>query len=344
VPAPPKDLKLIRLAVIEFHPKLSSWRDWSLGQDGIEVVPLRVWDDEDDRTRMLVSASQVLVYRPKVSDNEVIVPDRQRAAAESAIEVAADLIAVSQGRRRKVSSPWPPAVFEATGGAGRSWLEERSGIKHDRLKRRLLISETIDLDESGLNALQDRLDGVKLLNEVLAQDHATGRFRDLIRLFERAFKLKPRELTDPVAAFLDRSLGYTPDEVREWFETYRDSVTHADQRNDFSVEKDVRPAVDRMQQAGLDVLFNKEHWRDDTTDRRSVWTPRAGTDGPDGMIFVVQGESPPAMVGELMDEFGCFPLNLRAVIAPTPEEWWPREHPRSSKTEPAQVRVLEAAE
>jgi hypothetical protein len=345
VPAPPKDLKLIRLAVVEFRPKLSNWLSWSVDQDDIEITPLRVWTDEGDRTRMLVGASQVLDYRPKVTaENEVVVPDRQRAAAEGAIEVAVELIAVSQGSRRGISSPWPPAVFQATDDDGRSWLDERVGVKHDRLKQRLLISQSLDLDESALNELLDRLDGVKLLNEVLAHDHATGRYHDLVRLFERAFKLSPPKLSEPVAAFLDTRFGYTLDEVREWFETHRDPATHADQRNDFSVEADLRPVVDRMEQAALDVLFNKENWRDDTTDRRSLWTPRAGTDGPEGMVFVTQGDSPPPQTAQLMDEFGVFPMNLEAAIKDKPEEWWPRKHPNASKTEPFQVRVIEAAE
>jgi hypothetical protein len=113
---------LIRLAVVVFQPKLSKQPDWALEQDGIEVVPLRVWDDEDDHTQILVSASQVLDYRPKVTaDNEVVVPDRQRAAAEGAIEVAAGLIAVSQvaaarsPRRRRLSCSRPSATTGAPG-------------------------------------------------------------------------------------------------------------------------------------------------------------------------------------------------------------------------------------
>jgi hypothetical protein len=234
-------------------------------------------------------------------------------------------------------------VFEAIGDDGRAWLDERAGLKHDPLKQRPLISESLDLDESALNDLLDRLDGVKLLNEVVAHDHATGRYRDLVRLFERAFKLPPAKLSGPVAAFLDPRFGYTPDEVRVWFETQRDLATHADQRNDFSVEADLRPVVDRMEQAARDVLFNKENWRDDTTDRRSMWTPCSGTDGPEGMVFVTQGDSPPPLTAELIDEFGVFPMNLGAAMEHTPEEWWPREHPSASTTEPAQVRVVEVA-
>jgi hypothetical protein len=122
------------------------------------------------------------------------------------------------------------------------------------------------------------------------------------------------------------------------------ATIHADQRNDFSVEADLRPVIDRMEQAALDELFNKENWRDHTTDRRSLWTPRAGTDGPEGMVFVTQGDSPPPLEGQLLDEFGVFPMNLDAVIEDPPEEWWPREHPNSSKTEPFQVRVVEPTE
>lgn len=214
-------------------------------------------------------------------------------------------------------------------------------MKHERLKRRVTASSSLDCDASVLNQLQDRLDGVKLLVEALAHSHATGRFHDLVRVFERGFKLRPNKLTDPMLAFLDPRFGYTRVEVGDWFETHRDAATHADQRPEFSVEADLRPLVDRMEQAAVDVVFNKERWRDDSTDRRAVWTPHAGTDGPDGRVFVTEGHaSSPPLKHELIDEFGCFPMNLSGFITSPPDDWWPREHPQSSKTEPMQLQVV----
>jgi hypothetical protein len=336
---------LVRLAVVEFRPKLSNWREWSLEEDGIRVAPVRVWEEDDGHVLMLVAASQVLEYRPKVTaENEVVVPDKQRAAAEAAIEVAANLIAASQGCRRDISTPWPPVVFVATGGDGRFWLESCGGIKHDRLKRTMTHAERLDFDDSVLNKLEDRPDGVALLVEALAHDHAMGRYHEFIRLFERAFSRPAKLLTGPVSAFLDPRFGYTQEELRVWFEEYRDPATHADARAGFLLEADVRPVIDRIEQAALDVLFNKERWRDDSTARRTVWMPQAGTDGPEAQVFVTKGSPPPPLKGQILDEYGCFPMNLQAVIEPRPEDWWPREHPRSSKTEPARVRVLDPRE
>jgi hypothetical protein len=331
--------------VFEFQPKLSNWRGWSIQHDRIEVAPLRLWNEDDDLTRMLVSASQQLDYRPKVTaDNEVVVPEKQRVAAENAIEVTANLVAVSQGCRRAISSPWPPVVFVATGDDGQSWLDSKDGLRHARLMRRVSAASVLDFDASVLNQLQDRLDGVELLVEAFGHSHATGRFHDLVRVFERGFKRPPNRLAAPVFAFLDPLFGYASQEVRDWFETQRDAATHADQRSEFSVEADLRPLVDRMEQAAIDVVFNKERWRDDSTSRRSVWTPRAGTSGADGVIFLTQHDPvPPPMKGELLDEFGRFQMNLSAVITPVPAEWWPTEHPRSSKTEQFQV-VVRASE
>jgi hypothetical protein len=124
VPTPPKDLILLRLAVVEFRPKLSNWREWSLEEDGIRVATVRVWKEDDGHVRMLVAASQVLEYRPKVTaENEVVVPDQQRAAAEAAIEVAANLIAASQGCRAtspRLGHRWclsPQAEMAASGSS-----------------------------------------------------------------------------------------------------------------------------------------------------------------------------------------------------------------------------------
>jgi hypothetical protein len=190
--------------------------------------------------------------------------------------------------------------------------------------------DRMDLDDAVLTDLNDRPDGVALMVEALAQDHALGRFRDFIRVFERAFARPAKTLTDPVVAFLDPRLGYTDAEVKLWFEQYRDPATHADARNDFALEADAQPFIDRMEQAAMDVLMNKRDWRDPSADRRSTWIPMAGTSGPGGDIFVTKG-SAGSIQARILDPYGAYPMDLAGVISTPPANWWPAADGNPSK-------------
>ncbi len=63
--------------------------------------------------------------------------------------------------------------------------------------------------------LFDRLDGVALLAEALNSPAPLGRYLQLMRLFERAFRRGPGRLTDPLVELLQPSLFNIEDaEVR----------------------------------------------------------------------------------------------------------------------------------
>ncbi len=110
---------LVRLALVTFTPKPTGGREWVMRFGDIEVSPVSAYESEKN-LRLLVGGATVLDYRPKVTaGGEVVVPSSQREAAERAIERAANLIAVAQGCRRHIASPWPPVVFVATGQDGR---------------------------------------------------------------------------------------------------------------------------------------------------------------------------------------------------------------------------------
>jgi hypothetical protein len=341
MPPPPKDLALVRLALVTFTPKPNGWREWAMRMDGIEVSPASAYESEQS-LKLLVGAATVLDYRPKVTaEGDVVVPSKQREAAERAIELAANLIAVAQGCRRQIASPWPPVVFVATGEEGRTWLAERAGLQHGRLKGMFRTNERLDLDESVLNQLSDREDGVALMVEALAHDHAMGRFHEFVRIFERAFARPAKLLGGPLAAFLHPRFGYDEDELRKWFEDFRDPATHADARNEFLLEADVRPVIDRMEQAAFDVLLNKATWRDPSSDRREVWKPTAGTMDGDGGAFIIKGTTP-ITTGTILDDYGVFPMDFGAgVIETRPNHWWPQEDAPSSTTETFDLRIIE---
>jgi hypothetical protein len=207
------------------------------------------------------------------------VPPDARRAAERAIEILVNTVAVAERCRRTIASPFPWVAFEATDDSAREWLEATNGI-HDFghiADIPSLGGRPVGLDDTAvMDELTDRWDGVALLAEAFAHEHPTGRLHELFRVFERAFALPATRVGPALVAFLHPRYGYTHHEVDGWIRL-RDPATHADMRTDFVLEAEVRPSLRRMEQAALDVLLNKTAWRDPDPRRRDVWRPTAWT-------------------------------------------------------------------
>lgn len=338
--APSAQLDLLRLTVADFRPSLGEWRDWTLTSGSITVTVARAWEKER-RLQLLLVAALPLEYRPKVSaENQIFVPEEARRDAEVATEFAANLLAATQGATRHLSSPWPPVMLRANGPEGEAWLSERAGLKYGRLKSWARLDEPPKLTESEMNQLADRADGLSLLVEASGISHASGRFHEYIRVFERGFGKASKLLAAPMAEFLDPRFGFTVSELEVWFKELRDPLTHADQRPTFLLERDINPVIDRVEQAATDVVFNKVNWREADCERRALWTPQSGFVGPSGKVFLTKGTKPP-MQGRLLDEYGSLPMNLKAVISPIPMGWWPPDPPRTSKSEMLPLEIIE---
>jgi hypothetical protein len=332
---PSGDLLLIRLATVTFRPAPKSWKgQWSLTTADVRVEPLQAMDEGNGHLTFLVAASCVLERRPKVtSGNLVVVPEGPRVSAEKAIESLANLIAFGQGSRRSISSAHPEVFLKALTESAEEWLSAKSDLQRGRGRSTVSAIRQLDLGEAELNALNDRRDGVALMVEAMGNNHATGRFHEFIRLFERAFKLPPRKLTQEVVAFLDPRFGYSKTEVQHWFEGLRDPATHADERNEIVFEADVGPVIDRMEQAAVDVLLNKESWRNQSTKRRDLWRPDSGSKGPGNELFGPQGMPEGGVRGQLLDEFAAFPLDLSAHLRSVPAGWWPTTIPNTTRVD-----------
>ena len=171
-----------------------------------------------------------------------------------------------------------------------------------------------------MNQLADRADGLSLLVEASGISHASGRFHEYIRVFERGFGKASKLLAAPMTEFLDPRFGFTVSELEVWFKELRDPLTHADQRPTFLLERDINPVIDRVEQAATDVVFNKANWREADSERRALWTPQSGFVGPSGKVFLTKGTKPP-MQGRLLDEYGSLPMGLKAMISPTSMGW-----------------------
>jgi hypothetical protein len=176
------------------------------------------------------------------------------------------------------------------------------------------------------NLVNDRLDGLSLLAEALSHSHHTGRMHDLMRVFERAFCQTSTPLIVPLSLFLTGTpANFTKDEVQTWLLRIRHPATHADRRNDFLLQSDVRKVTGRMQEAAYDVLLNKTVWRSVSCDRRNVWSPSAGSSSPDGGMFLTQGLDA-KLEFQLLDDFGSFDRDMNGFFdKPLPEPWWTGE-------------------
>jgi len=328
-------MKLLRLATIYFEPIPEKWRSWKLGTGEATVETMGSWE-VGSKLRLLVHATIGLAHEPDLTPEQgIIVPSEPRKELEISIESAANLIAVLESCKRSISSPSPYVAFLPEDDKSREWLHRTKGIIYN-MQSIPFIQSRIKPDEKVLAILKDRMDGVALLSEALSHTHATGRFHEFLRLFERAFKLGPYKLIIPLARFLlgARNQGFTKTEIEAWLCKLRHPATHADRRLDFVLESDIRPVIHRMEQAAYDVLINKLNWRNPDTERMNLWEPQGGTSSATSPnLFVVQN-STPQISFQCLDEFMSYPMDLEAVIEHPPEDWFVKQFRENKSVDP----------
>lgn len=320
-------MELLRFALLTLGSPADDWKSFGLTHDGVAVAPLEIAAGSD-RPLLLLSATVSLGQRP-VADAEgfIEVPEDARRRAEAALQVAANLLSVATGGSRGLSSPSLHVAFHAQDSDERDWLGQHAGITEVQ-RSRSLPSFSVRLEERHLVALADRLEGAALVAEALANAHLTGRFHELVRLFELAFAENGNRLVLHVADFLDDwpLLGYAKTEVRRWLIRLRNPATHVDSagRNGIVLEVDLRGVIGRMTMAAYDVLLNKRNWGDRSVDRRDVWRPDTGVLGPNGdQVFVRQHSTPAPLQAQILDGFGAFPVNLAAGGLRLSDDCWP---------------------
>jgi hypothetical protein len=285
-------------------------------------------ETHDTRSRgnpgpVLVAASTVLAQRPQLNAaHEVVIEEGMGKALEQAIVLMADLMSVATRSSRSISSPTPWVALTELTAEDREYLADAVGFESPRMAARNRIILPLALDDPAvLDLPRDRADGVTMMAEGLASSHETGRFHEYIRLFERAFALSSKPLVRPLSTFLGgaASLDYTEPEVRHWITGVRHLATHADRHLEFVTASDVNPILGRVEQAAVDVLFNKEVWRDPSPARRAAYKWLAGTTRTGGLI--TQG-SLPTIHGQLFDGYGTFPLHLEGIMVQPSADWW----------------------
>lgn len=320
-------MKLIRMALLYFHTKENDWLryKWVVKLGEVEVASQRIGNAPEikDQQRQLVFASVKLEKLPeKNSDGFLILSEGERRKAELAIEAVANMFSIAERCRRRISSPSPCVALLPENDDEIEMLETSPGI----LAERNSIPDVrfkLNLDNVLVSSLSDRMDGVALLAEALANTHATGKYHEFVRLYELAFSRPFTQLEKKLSNFLiGANLGYTRIEIKQWIK-FRHPSTHADfqKSNDLVLEADIVRYISRMEQAAYDLLLNKGIWHSSDAGRRNVWIPDVATISDKHDIQAVQGKSG-VFQFQIFDEFNAYPLDLNGGLSSLPEGFW----------------------
>ena len=314
-------MRFIRVVSMMFDPGPKEWTSWRCHVGEVTVQTLGRAPSPEERLRLIVTAEMPTPHPQRDEDNFLVIPDALRTTCESALETVVNTISVFGRCRRSISSASPSAALSVEDPTERILLDRTRGF---RAKRPLLASHhyEIALTDALIAGLSDRVAGVALLAEVFGHAGGAARFRELVRFFEAAFALPFDQTAKKLVQCLNPTHGYTRAEINTWV-AMRDPMIHADRMKSdrLLLGADAMRVVDRMEQAALDVLFNKEHWHDRSKSRRSLWTPIAATTSSSGGLLI-QERSTPKLDFQLFDEFDVFPLDLEAVISSPPASWW----------------------
>jgi hypothetical protein len=271
---------------------------------------------EGHGVKQLVRAGCKLRYPPKITQSKLVIPKKERQTLEREIINASNLVALGINARTKLSSPLGFEVaFLPEGNKAKQFMSGvDSVLKEEGMGMRFGGFETQKLIPNNLETFKDRLDGLSLIAEALANSHPTGKFHEFIRLFERAFKASGGGLIAPLSAFLEASrFSFSSTEVERWI-GLRDSATHADRRNNFSTAVELTPIIRRMEQAAYDVLCNKTNWRSEDASRRYLFEPTSGINSLESssVLFIQAGTSLTVEM-QPIDRFGVFTIDSQAL-------------------------------
>jgi hypothetical protein len=284
--------------------------------------PRIAWPFEHTEVRLSVSAS-LDAGSPTVIDGHLSVPDEPRSLAEVAIGEYADMLGVLHQCRRTIRSPRSCVAQKASDPDEVNIFNEVRFLHQPEVGRVQARTMPPAIPEELLNGLRDRIDGLALLADSLAEDGAVGRCRDLFRLFERGFRRASEALIDPLSTFLrsnprnDR-LHYSREEIEIWLKQVRPRTMHADNRRTIARSPEVEPYLGRMEWAAYDVLFNKVDWRRPSAHRRRQQDFLSGIspDRTQALLF-----HPGATVlQEWIDPFGVYPIDHTASVT-FPDGW-----------------------
>lgn len=240
------------------------------------------------------------------------------------LEDTINLISLSKISGKKIFSCQPSIFLESECDVDSKKLKKVSKLELTNPVNVAQISVTHLLNfETCLNSLGDRLDGVKIFSEALSANSTSGKFREYIRLFERAFNKENRALIKPLSLFLGsaKKLEYNEDEIRNWI-SIRHRLNHSNNKEGFLIDREIIHYIPRVEQAAYDILFNKKLWANKSLDRKDLFQFKKRIDKDNRAVVKTKSNEDIGLI--LYDETRTFPVSFMARFEPNkiPKEWW----------------------
>lgn len=314
-------MQLIRFAIAIFRSR-SNIKSGSLKIGDVDItIGKSESADEKDQTFLVTAKTNLALLPEKDHADRIVIPKAPRESCEFAIDAICNIVSTFHGCPRSILSTIPCVALEWKDANERAYLDKSRGIVATH-KGDSGVRSPIQMEPNLLTAVSDRLIGVALLAEAY-EGSESGRYREFVRFFELAFRSPFTQLSKKLHKFFELTpFGYTRHEINRWI-ALRHPLSHADLKKSsaIAVTNDVRRYILRMEQAALDVLFNKASWGTKSIDRRDVWHPDACTTSEAGNIVAKQG-STLSLLFRTYDEFDVYPRILTAKINDIEDSWY----------------------
>lgn len=260
----------------------------TIQNDGRKIIiePVQKRSNENNTISIQMNASIKLNSNPAIINEIVQFPSDEMKALVNSLRYYSHLISVAEVDSVSISSPFHSRGFIPETSQEKDYLDTSKGFE-SRMDIHMVMKDNF-FQAIFNDQLLDRQDGVRLMSSINSINNPLARFKELIRLFENAFGTSSNELASLLENFLQTapSARYDSQEVRLWIVSNRDAATHADlRRTPFLIhDEHVQDDIDRILQAGYDVLLNKEKWHDRSISRRQLSTP-ASVINPSGLTI-----------------------------------------------------------
>jgi len=312
-------MKLYRYTLAYFGKALDG--DWDskgseVGDIKVTIGPRQSFDNNQDVR--LITASIDLKKLPDLDNkNCILIPNQEREQCEAMTWHVTNLISVLESCSKHLCSPKGCVALGTEDKNEIEFLENSNGIFLPPSNKESAAGCKIEWSEELADALADRFDGVALLSEAFSAGNEANRYREFARFMELAFGLPfyDKQLMKKLTQFLESGpYGYTRNEINKWADL-RHPTMHADlkEMDWIALSIDLRHVVLRMHQACLDILFNKEKWRDHSRSRRSIWKPEAISTSETGDV-VVQLGAKLGLLFRIFDPFGIHPVDINVSV------------------------------
>jgi hypothetical protein len=277
---------------------------------------------EHDSLRLVVSATAE-GGAPSALAGRLVVPATERQMAESAIQELADFLAVAHQCKRTLRSPQPAIALLPSDEAERRVFAASAGLAQPAGAGGAEARVFSAFDPGRLALFTDRMDGLAMLADSLSEDTALGRVRELLRLFERAFRRGPSDCIDPLTALLSQAprhdaTQYSNEEVKAWLLVLRPRVVHGDRPANTARSADVAQHLARIEYAAYDVLLNKASWAHPSSTRRNAITLTSAPTRT-GVTVLKPGAD---IAINWLDPYGVFPTDWLCRVCPPAEAVW----------------------